>query len=418
MSDMKNIFELLAPAPLKVPKNIAIELDDHDGIDNESILIMSTQDWSDLWTRKQRFALQFARQGNKVLYIESQFHWLSYIKQFKRHWRRLYLFLLGPREVEKNLYVYTPPLLLPAFQILPTLAIINNWILSFFLKTALKKLSITRPIFWTYTHFNKPLVKKLNCKKALYECVDDYAGAKGLIKASVVRQQEKETLRTVSATIVTADTLKPLMTPHNDNVHIINNAANQRHFNRAVSATLPEPDDIKQIPHPRLVFLGMVQYWVDQHLLLSIATTHPDWHIVIVGPVAVDISEIEQLPNIHFVGRKPYDDLPAYMAHCDIALNPYKVDDVAKGCSPLKLYEYLAAGLPVVSTEMPEARKFESVVKVARTYREYITHIEHLLGLDSSAKKSLQSEAVTISQQHSWEHRFLQAESVLKETLQ
>ena len=339
MSRYKKITRWLAPEPLKVPASIAIELDDHDGVADTHIMTFSTQDWSDLWTRKQRFTLQFARQGNKVIYVETQFHWLSYIKQFKKHWRRIYLFLLGARPVESNLYVYTPPLLLPFFQMYPVLAKINNRILGFFLKRVMKKIGMHTPVLWLYTHYNQPLVKALGSKTALYECVDDYAGASGLIKPAVVRNQEASTLMTAAASIVTADSLKPLMTPHNSRVHIIANAANQRHFNRAVTEQLSEPDDIKHISRPRLVFLGMIQYWVDQELIKAIAEAHPRWQLLFIGPVVVDVTRLAQYENIHFIGRREYDSLPAYMAHCDIALNPYHVDDVAKGCSPLKLYE-------------------------------------------------------------------------------
>lgn len=406
------------PKPFTVPKHIAIKLQDHKGMANENIITISTQDWSDLWTRKQRFVLQFARQGNKVIYVETQFHWVSYFLQFKKQWRRIYLFMLGTRKAEENLYIYTPPLLIPAFQIFPSLAKINNIILVFFLKRVMKKNQMKDPIVWLYTHFNKSLVKKLGCKKALYECVDDYASAKGLIKAKTVNKHETETLKTVSAVIVTADSLKPKMMLHNRNVHIISNAANINHFNHAYFNKKNEPSDLQMLKKPRLVFLGAIQYWVDQKLLAEIAQKRPQWQIVMIGPVAVNISVLKSFKNIHFLGRKDYDLLPDYLSHCNVALNPYKVDGVAEGCSPLKLYEYLAAGLPVVSTEMPEARKFESVVKVAKDYNEYIMFLDELLNTNADKFNNIKQKAINISQSHSWENRFKQVETVLQEVLQ
>lgn len=411
------IADWVRPLKLGISRTAEMDLGGHADLTGESIITLSTQDWLDLWTRKQRFVLQFARQGNLVMYVETQFHWLSYVKQFRKHWRRIYLFLLGPRKVEKNLYVYTPPLLLPAFQIFSGLATINNVVLAFFLRRAMRRLGMEQPVLWSYTHFNKPLIKKLGCKKALYECVDDYAGAKGLIKADVVRQQERQTLESVQAAIVTADGLKPPMMPYNRNIHIVSNAANVSHFNRAATQKQVEPVEMRNIPHPRLVFLGLTAYWVDLDLLEQIVTQRPGWQVVLVGPVAVDISRFDRYPNFHSLGRKPYDNLPQYMAHCDIALNPYVVDDVARGCSPLKLYEYLAAGLPVVSTEMPEARKFTKIVSVATDYNEFIRMTDDILARDEAEQTKYRQMALEESKNHSWENRFLEVEKIAMEVL-
>ena len=414
---LNRIRKFFNPDPMPIPKHIAINLKDHTGIEKETILTFSTQNWADLWTRKQRFSLQFARQGNRVVYIETQFHWVSYILQFRTQWRRIYLFLTGFRKVEENLYIYTPPILFPAFQIFPSIAKFNNVILAFFVKREMKKHQMTEPVLWMYTHFNKPLVKKLKSKKVLYECVDDYSEAKGLIKKETVIKQEKETLKQSSAVIVTADSLKSKMLEENNNVHIISNAANIAHFNKAYKSALPEPEEFKSIPKPRLLFIGALQYWVDQDLIAYISEIHPEWQILFVGPVSVSTEKLNVYKNIHLLGRKPYDDLPNFLAHCDIALNPYKVDGVAEGCSPLKLYEYLAAGLPVVSTEMPEVRKFEHIVKVATNYDEYVQGLETFLNMKSSELDKVKGASVEISKQHTWEARFIQAESILEEIL-
>ncbi|MCK4573789.1 MAG: glycosyltransferase [candidate division Zixibacteria bacterium] len=414
---LRRMMNFLRPARLDIAATAQMNLKNHRDLSGQDIMTLSTQDWLDLWTRKQRFVLQFARQGNRVIYVETQFHWLSYIKQLKKHWRRIYLFLYGPRKVEENLYVYTPPLLLPAFQIFPSLATINNFALAFFLKRAMRRVGMRNPVLWCYTHFNKPLIKKLGCKRALYECVDDYAGSKGLIKAEVVRKQEAQTLKSVNAAIVTADGLKPPLVKHNRNVHTVSNAANVSHFNRAVTEKFTEPDDLKQVPRPRLVFLGTTAYWVDLDLLEYVATVRPSWQILLIGPVTVDVSRFDDIRNFHCLGRKSYDDLPGYMAYCDVALNPYVVDDVARGCSPLKLYEYLAAGMPVVSTEMPEARKFERIVAVATSYEQYVAEIDRILARDAQTRTNYQLMALEESRQHSWENRFLQVEKIAMEAL-
>jgi len=413
----EKIKRVLLADTMKISRTAELHVEEHEGLKGEDIVTLSTQDWNDLWTRKQRFVLQFARQGNRVLYVETQFHWVSYVRQFRKHWRRVFLFALGARRVEENLFVYTPPLLVPAFQVFPSLAKVNNFVLGIALKRVMKKLGMKSPVLWIYTHFNKSLIKKLGAKKALYECVDDYSGAKGLIKREVVIKQEAETLKEVNAAIVTAESLRPSKLAYNSRIHVVCNAANVSHFNRAVSEKHIEPVDLSGVGRPRLVFLGMTQYWVDLELLDYIAGEKPEWQIVMIGPVAVDVRRFERAKNMHFLGNKPYDDLPDYMAYCDVALNPYRVDDVAKGCSPLKLYEYLAAGLPVVSTEMPEARKFDKIVTVASNYEMFVLAVEEILIRDAGSREELKKQALAESQKHSWEKRFREVEKIAMEVL-
>ena len=414
---LTRIKRFFLPRNAPISKAAQLVLKNHVGMTGEDIVTLSTQDWHDLWTRKQRFMLQFARQGNRVLYVETQYHWVTYLRQFSRQWRRIYLFVLGPRRVAPNLYIYTPPLLLPAFQIFPWLAAINNFALAFFLRAAMNRVGIESPILWLYSHFNHPLIKKLGCKRALYECVDEFSGARGLIKPEVAAALEAETLRSVDLAIVTAPSLKSSKLNYNRNIFVVPNAANVAHFGKALTDGLSEPADLKPIPRPRLVFLGAVAYWVDLELLRFVALNRPSWNIVFIGPVAVDVGAFRGLDNVYLLGRRPYDELPNYLAWCDIALNPYVVDSVAENCSPLKLYEYLASGLPIVSTEMPEARRFDGLVAIARSYEQYLETLDDILGWSQEQKDLHRQSARRAAAGHSWESRFVQVDKIAQGAL-
>jgi glycosyltransferase involved in cell wall biosynthesis len=413
-SKIKRFFFPADPPPQSTAE---LAINGKYGLQGQDIVTLSTQDWSDLWTRKQRFMLQFARQGNRVLYVESQFHYLTYIKRFKSQWRRIYRFIQGPRRAEPNLYIYTPPLLLPAFQIFPLLSKINNFVLSFFLKSAMRKIGIKSPLLWLYSHYNQPLIKKLGCKRALYECVDEFSGAKGLIKPEVARAQERATLKAVDVAVVTAPALKRSKIEFNRNIHVVPNAANVAHFAKAAGGKLPEPDDLKSIPRPRLVFIGGIAYWIDLSLLRYVAINRPSWQIVLIGPISVNTWIIDDLDNVHFWGRKPYDELPSYLAWCDIALNPYKVDSLAENCSPLKLYEYMAAGLPIVSTDMPEARQFPGIVSVASSYGHFVQAIEDILAWEKELRPWFVAKSHAEAIKHTWENRFLEVEKIAEGVL-
>jgi glycosyltransferase involved in cell wall biosynthesis len=414
---LSRFWRFFMPRPPEISNAAQLQLKGHSGLNGREIVTLSTQDWNDLWTRKQRFMLQFARQGNRVLYVETQYHWVTYIRQFPKQWRRFYLFLLGPREVEPNLYVLTPPILLPAFQVFPFIAKINNFVLSIFLKATLRKVEFDRPILWLYSHFNHSLIKTLGCQKALYECVDEFSGARGLVRADVARAQEIDTLRSVDLAIVTAPSLKSSKENYNRNIFVVPNATNVAHFTMANTISQPEPRDLSQIPRPRLIFVGGIAYWVDLALLRFIAVNRPNWNIVMVGPVITRTNEFKGLDNIYLLGRKPYAEVPNYLASCDIALNPYKVDSVAENCSPLKLYEYLASGLPIVSTDMPEARRFGDLVTVADSYRSFLESCDDILQWTCEQKDRRRQRARAEVGNHSWENRFRQVDKIAQEAL-
>jgi len=414
---LKRLKKFLLPPEFSIPEAAQLDLKDHEGLTGHDIIALSTQDWRDLWTRKQRFMLQFSRQGNRVLYVETQFHWVTYLRLFKKQWRRIYLFLLGPREVTRNLFVYTPPLLLPAFQIFPGIAAINNFVLGSLLKVAMQNIGLRQPILWLYSHYNQPLIKRLNCKKSLYECVDEFSGARGLVRPDVARSLEAETLKSVDLAIVTAPSLKISKQDYNRNIFVVPNAANIGHFARAKYSALTEPRDLRRITHPRLIFVGGIAYWVDLELLRFLAVNRPSWNIIMVGPLMTKINIFQGLDNLHFLGRKPFEILPDYLSWCDVALNPYKVDSVAENCSPLKLYEYLASGIPIVSTGMPEARRFAGLISVANSYQEFLEKVEIILSWDQEQRDNYLVEADKEARFHSWESRFVQVDKIASEAI-
>lgn len=154
--------------------------------------------------------------------------------------------------------------------------------------------------------------------------------------------------------------------------------------------TLPvgeEPDDLRNIPHPRLTFMGALTGWIDLRLMERSARELPESQFVIVGPVfdSVDqtsLYKMKQLPNVHFLGAKPFDDVPRYMHASDVLLLPRTYDPYSLACDPLKLYEYLATGKPTVSTGHPSVERFADVVLIGRDDESFIEGIRQALQRD------------------------------------
>ncbi len=379
------------------------------------ILCISTQDFDDLWTRKQRFMKRFAQAGCRVLYVETQVHWVTYLREFKNRYKRIFRFLKGPKEVEKNLWVITPPPLLPFFQMSETICRINSAIMALFIRRALRKLALSDPIVYSYAPFSGFTVEKLGLSRRLYECVDEFCVNKGLVRKEVVSRLESNTIRSSDAVIVTAPFLYERKSRLGRKTFLIPNAVDVEHYRGVNRGEVKVADEVEMLPRPVIGFLGALAYWIDLDLIEYLARNLPDFSIVFIGPVSVNVSRLIRYRNVYFLGRRPYSELPALMAGVDVCINPYILDDTAAGCSPLKLYEYIASGKPIVSVRMPEAEKFSDLVEIADTYEEFAQRISVLAAKDDAWRREYADRAWNEAQNHTWESRFEQTNKILKE---
>lgn len=382
-------------------------------LSGHDIICISTQDWDDLWTRKQRFMTQFARQGNRVLYVEQQVHLLGYVKRFKARRKRIISWLSAPRRIEENLYVYTLPVVLPFYQMSPWINGINNCFIAAILRKQLLSLNFKAPILWIYAPYSYRLAGKLGEKFVIYECVDELSAAKGLVKGEVVKSFEEHLIRKADLVIVTAQNLYDSKKHIAKRICIVPNGAEVEHFRKALSKDTAVSEEIARIKRPIVGFLGSISFWIDISLIQYIALSRTEWSIVMVGPVRTDISKINSLPNVYILGRKDYQKLPGYIKAFDVCINPYILDDVAEGCSPLKLYEYLSTGKPIVSVDMPEARKFGDLVRIAKSKEDFISEIELAFREDINRARA----RIIESEKHSWDKRFQREESIVQESL-
>jgi len=379
------------------------------------ILCISTQDFDDLWTRKQRFMKRFAESGCRVLYVETQVHWVTYLREFKNRYKRLFRFLSGPRQIENNLWVITPPPLPPFFQMSDAVCRISAFIMAVFIKRAMRKLAMTNPVVYNYAPFSGYMVQKLGLSRRLYECVDEFCIDKGLVRKEVVRRLERDTIESSDAVIVTAPFLFDRKSRQGKKTFLIPNAVDVNHYREVNHGEVKPADEIDMLPKPVVAFLGALEYWIDLDLIEYLARNLPDFSFAFIGPISVNVSRLIKHRNIHFLGRRPYSDLPALMAGVDVCINPYILDDIAAGCSPLKLYEYIAAGKPIVSVRMPEAEKFSDLVEIADSYEEFAEKVAVLAAKDKNWRCNFAERAWREAQKHTWDSRFEETNKILSE---
>ncbi len=384
-------------------------------IEGRDFLILSTQDWDALPTRKHRFARWWAESGNRVLYVEQQMHWAGWLVDLRRQFARPWRWLKGPRQVAPNLWVYTLPVVLPFFQMSCLINTINNLLLRPVVRMQLRRLGFRAPVLWTYTPHSADFVGRMGECAAVYECVDDFTAARGLVNSRVIKAMEQRLIAVCDLLIVTAAALRDSRQAGARRVALIPNGVEADHFARAADPATPVAEALAGLRHPIVGYLGSLNYWIDTALLGRIAREHPDWTIVHVGPrdLLANTAPLEGLPNFVTTGRVPYEEVPRYVKAFDVCVNPYVLDGVAEHCSPLKLYEYLATGKPVVSVDMPEARQFGDIIAVASSADQFIAMVEQAL-TDGNA---LSARRMAEAQRHTWRGRFMQVIAALAEVL-
>ena len=367
----------------------------------ETILCLAAADWSGMWGRAQQFMTIFAREGNRVIYVDPPITYLSVLKNpaLKRR-------PVGKvHSVSANIHIYHPPVFLPFGNMYRRINRVNQQRLAAGLRGVLRGLKLTPTICWTYLPNTVDLLPLLTLPSGgvvVYDCADDHAAFPGLIDKEVVNRMEAELFRHAHVSLASAAELQRRKKSVAPNLLVVPNGADVSHFARALDPDLPLPPDLAPLPRPVIGYAGAVSEWVDQELVAAAARACSHGSVVLIGPVNTDVSYLKRLPNVHLFGWRDYRDLPAYFKGFDVALIPFKINELTRAVNPVKLYEYLAAGLPVVSADLPEVRPFASLVKLARSPEEFGAAVRSALASDSPGKTAAR---VAEAARHSWAQR-------------
>jgi len=247
--------------------------------------------------------------------------------------------------------------------------------------------SITTFAAWYYTPMALPWTRHLAPVALVYDCMDELSLFRGAPAEMVER--ERELIALADIVFTGGVSLYEAKRAHSDNVHCFPSSVDADHFRQA-RIRRHDPADQASIPHLRLGFAGVIDERMDVELLAKLGAARPEWHLVLVGPVVkIDPDQLPKLPNIHYLGAKPYAELPLYMAGWDVALMPFALNESTRFISPTKTPEYLAAGLPVVSTPIRDVVTPYGVAGLAhigRTADEFIEAVEAELDRTTSER--------------------------------
>lgn len=361
-------------------------------------------DWdAELWTNQQHLMSRLAR-DNRVLFVESLGLRRPQLagRDIRRIARRLRRGLSGP-QLRDGVYVLSP-LVIPLHRRAAVRAV-NRLALRGLIGRAVGRLDFERPVLWAYVPQAEVLLDVVSPSLVVYHCVDDIAAQPGIDAASF-RAAERRFAARADLVLVSAPALGRRLRPIAANVIDAPNVADTERFAQALAPGAADPA-VAALPRPRIVFTGaIVASKVDFGLLRELARLRPAWSFVLVGPVGpgdpgTDVSPLRAAPNIHLLGVRRYAELPAVLRAADAGLIPYARNELTASIFPMKVYEYLAAGLPVVATELPALAEVPDVMTAADAHGIAALLDDALAG----ASDELRARRSHAAAAHSWDRR-------------
>jgi len=267
--------------------------------------------------------------------------------------------------------------------------------------------NIHQYLAWYYTPMALDFTRHLKPLAVIYDCMDELSGFKGAPQCLV--QRERELFKLADLVFTGGQSLYEAKREQHRAVFAFPSSIDREHFAQA-RATTVDPEDQANIPHPRIGFFGVVDERFDIELLDEVSRRRPDWHFVIIGPVVkIDPASLPQRENIHYLGGKSYQDLPAYLAGWDVASLLFAQNDATRFISPTKTPEYLAAGKPVVSTPIRDVVSpygDMGLVRIAKDATEFVNVVAELLNSDVSREsrwlKTVDGFLATMSWDETW----------------
>jgi glycosyltransferase involved in cell wall biosynthesis len=371
------------------------------------ILFISQMPWRILRQRPHQIASRLASKGHNILFVNSPVgltpsFFISLIMSKA-------LFLL--RHVSKNLLVCN--VFLPPF--LGKLGFVSKKIAQLILRLYVKLLNFKPDIAIFYSPTDTFLLDTFRSMGArvVYDCVDEFSAFSNVSDISKVLSDERELASRSEIVIASSRKLWDKFLKLGSDCFYVPNGVEYTHFHKAVKMETA-PEELKHLSHPIAGFIGNIEDWVDVDLICFLADSHPNFSILLVGPVNFGKDRLERRENITMVGHKDYSLLPQYLAQMDACLIPFKINNLTVAANPIKLYEYLAAGKPVVSTALPEVRDNASgIVYIGEDYDDFLRKVELAVRERESDSNELFWRRVDFAKANSWEERVNTIEKLL-----
>ena len=358
-------------------------------------LILFADDWGRHPSTPQHLARVLC-EHNRILWINSfgfrapQFTW----GDVERIRRKLALMTVGRSADAPSPRLHQlHPFALPYYD-MPLARSMKNQLLRHQVLRMTRRLGFERPIILAAHPLVADLLGTLGEASSYYLCLDDYPALPGAYRCAAAL--ERAVLAKVDAVFSVSRQLQEARRPRTGESHFLPQGVDLDHFQGGT----PDADDpLAGMPRPIIGFHGLLSEWIDVDLMVRCANAYPSMTFVVIGRCDVDPTALAACPNVRMLGPVPYRDLPGYIRGFDVGLIPFRVNQLTVASNPLKLIEYLALGVPVVSTDLPEVRRFQPHVTIGEDPDMFIAALAGAVGHTSEAARSARRQ---IAEQYSW----------------
>jgi glycosyltransferase involved in cell wall biosynthesis/uncharacterized SAM-binding protein YcdF (DUF218 family) len=387
-------------------------------LNRHDIICISSIDWDFIWQGHQEIMATLARAGNRVLFIENTgvrsptLKDLPRLRHRVRNWSRA---TKGFRQEGERLFIYSPVIL--PFPYSRLARWINRHLLLRAIQRWMRTVKFGRPIVWTFlpTPLARDLIQGLNPLITVYYCIDDFASSSR--QASRIAASERALFREADVVFVTSEKLRRRASQDNRQVFLFPFGVSFERFQQVRDMDDQAPSELRALPRPVVGYVGGLHQWVDQELVAQAARRLPQASFVLIGPSQTDVSRLASCPNIHLLGAKAHEELPRYIKGFDVGIVPYRLSEYTMNVYPTKLNEYLAMGIPVVTTDLPEIRRFNAehggVVTVAPDAAAFAEAIAH----SRNGSADIVARRIDVARRNSWCSRIEQMSELLETEL-
>jgi glycosyltransferase involved in cell wall biosynthesis len=370
-------------------------------------LVLSTNNYRSFPSRKQRFARRLVERGYDVLYVEAPVTWLALARP-KQRWK-LNAWRSGTHEQGDHMWTASPTPWLPFFKKYERMANHDSLTYYRYLQSLAGGWTAEPGIILTYLPF-VPTALRLLGGPVVYDCVDDHSAYPGLLDKATVDRLEARTADIASAVIATNETIAAKFPSHEDKLSLIQNGVDHELF---AAPALTWLDTLTTLPRQhKFLYVGAMREWFDVQALGAVALAYPECAIHCFGDVLPVVRDkLAAHPNIVFKGTLPQAAIAQEAPHYDVALIPFRDSPLTVGVDPLKFYEYVAAGLPVVSSTIHALASFgEGMVRFASTPQEFVSAVQDTIDADSLELRRYRVES---SRRFDWSFRITEFDHVL-----
>ncbi len=372
---------------------------------NDVPIVCFANDWEGDPTSKHHIMREYS-EDTDVLWIESsgmRRPRLSQLRDLRRIMLRLRRSARGMQRHKTRIRVVSPlGIPLPGNRVA---ARINGIIYRRAVRQTTKRLGWHKtPLLWVYTPTVSSYLPAMQRRGLVYHCVDRWWEFAEYDR-EVMCSHHAELCRDADVVFASSLALLDDCRKYAQSVYLIPHGVDWRHFAAAALSPMDRPADIADIDGPIIGFFGLVHEWIDQDVICRIAEAFPDATLVLIGSIEVDVDRLRARPNIRLLGRRSYTALPAYCAAFDVGLIPFVFNELTRAVNPVKLREYLSAGVPIVASALPEILRFADhpMVHVARTPDDFVVRIRD--SLDRVTGRNTRREVALAMEKESWTGR-------------